>query len=287
MPAPSGPCSRPPVAHRATRRLLGLLGATALLLGACSSASSDDTTAGAGTPADAPSDVPADAPADEASTSAPSSSEAAPDAPTTATAVPATETSCSKVVHIGDSTSQGLISPGYLPDPADRVDAQYRRVGVDEVVLEIDGARSTIERLKGQENAFEVATRLVAEGFDGCWVLALGTTDSANIAAGAGTSHRDRIERMLEVIGDDAPILWVNLKTIETTGSWRNEAMLPWNDALDAAAGDHPNVIVYQWDDVVADDWFADDQIHYSTTGNQNRARLIADALVEAYPAGT
>ena len=36
-------------------------------------------------------------------------------------------TSCRAVVHIGDSTSDGLISPDYLPDPRQRIAAQYAR----------------------------------------------------------------------------------------------------------------------------------------------------------------
>ena len=38
-------------------------------------------------------------------------------------------TSCRAVIHIGDSTSEGLVSSDYLPDPALRIEAQYARVG--------------------------------------------------------------------------------------------------------------------------------------------------------------
>ena len=73
------------------------------------------------------------------------------------------ETSCTSVVHVGDSTSVGLISSSMLPDPADRVDAQYRRVGVTDPRMEISGARSIVERLPGQTNAFEVAQAQIAK----------------------------------------------------------------------------------------------------------------------------
>ena len=46
----------------------------------------------------------------------------------TTTAPSGSRTSCTAVVHIGDSTSVGLMAP--LNDPAERIDAQYARVGV-------------------------------------------------------------------------------------------------------------------------------------------------------------
>ena len=36
---------------------------------------------------------------------------------------------------------------------------------------------------------------------------------------------------------------------------------------------------------MVQDAWFQDDGIHYTSAGNAERARLIADALLAAYPA--
>ena len=43
--------------------------------------------------------------------------------------------------------------------------------------------------------------------------------------------------------------------------------------------------MLYDWAAVVQDAWFQDDGIHYTSAGNVERARLIADALVVAYPA--
>ncbi|MGE0066398.1 MAG: acyltransferase family protein, partial [Solirubrobacterales bacterium] len=94
------------------------------------------------------------------------------------------KTSCKKVIHIGDSTSEGLDSPEYLPIPSQRIDAQYEDVGTKEEILEISGARSIEEQFEGEPNAQEVAEAWKAEGFKGCWVLALGTNEAANVAAG-------------------------------------------------------------------------------------------------------
>ena len=56
------------------------------------------------------------------------------------------------MVHIGDSTSDGLISPDYLPDPRQRIAAQYARVGVTTFIPEISDARSIVETYEGYPN---------------------------------------------------------------------------------------------------------------------------------------
>ena len=208
----------------------------------------------------------------------------------TTTATPATlpgppGTACRSVVHIGDSTSVGLMSPDFIADPAQRLDAQYTRVGVSDFRSEIAGARSIVERYRGEENADDVATRQKASGFEGCWVLALGTTDAANIHAGGVRTAGERIDRMLAIVGDD-PVLWVNTKTLNPADAdWTNDQMVAWNEALVAAQDRHDNLEVYDWAAVVADAWFQDDGIHYTSAGNVERARLIADALLATYPA--
>ena len=198
--------------------------------------------------------------------------------------VPAGHTSCRAIVHIGDSTSVGLISPTVLPNPADRIDAQYARVGVLEQHLEISGARSIVETLPGQINAYDVAKNLRAAGYHGCWVLALGTTDTANVAVGSTVSRAARIDRMMSVIGSE-PVLWVNVKTLVPTGAWSNPNMLLWDQALVAATAKYPNIKIYDWASVVQDSWFGSDQVHYTSTGYRERAHRIADALAAAYPA--
>lgn len=189
------------------------------------------------------------------------------------------------MVHIGDSTSVGLIAPSYLADPAERVDAQYRRVGVVDPRMEISGARSTLETLAGQVNARDVAAAINGEGYDGCWVLALGTTDTANVAvASGGPSRADRIARMMDVIGDD-PVLWVNVRTLVGAGAWSDANMQLWNEALTEATGWYPQLRVYDWSSEVDAAWFADDGIHYTSAGYAARGWLVADALAEAFPA--
>jgi hypothetical protein len=205
--------------------------------------------------------------------------------PTTPTTPPGPPmTSCKSVVHLGDSTSIGLFSPSYLPKAADRIDAQYARVGVATTLNQVSGARSIVEHLKGQLNAEDVAKNVKASGYHGCWVLALGTTDAADIAAGSTYTEDQRIDKMMAAVGDD-PVLWVNAKTIETKGNWANPNMVKFDQALDAAQARYPNLHIYGWDSVVQDAWFTSDKIHYTSTGSAQRAKLIADALAAQLPA--
>ena len=122
-------------------------------------------------------------------------------------------TSCRAVVHIGDSTSEGLISPDYLPEPRQRIAAQYAKAGVTTFIPEISGARSIVETYQGQPNAYTVAKQQVQQGYQGCWVLALGTNDVADVYVGSPVSLAARIKEMMSVIGGQ-PVMWVNVKSL-------------------------------------------------------------------------
>ncbi|MGZ4619744.1 MAG: acyltransferase family protein, partial [Frankiaceae bacterium] len=193
--------------------------------------------------------------------------------------------SCTAVVHIGDSTSEGLISPTYLSNPSQRIEAQYARVGAATQRFEISGARSIVETLAGQTNAADLARQIVAQGFSGCWVIALGDNDTANVHAGSIVPLAPRIDKMMSIIGNQ-PVLWVNAKTLLTNGDYSDADMQLWNRALVDACPRYPNMRIYDWHSVVQDSWFTDDEVHYTSAGYAQRARLFADALAHAFPAG-
>ena len=174
--------------------------------------------------------------------------------------------------------------PSFLPDPADRLDAQYAQVGATSQHLEISPARSIVETLPGQANADEVAHQLLTDGFQGCWVLALGTDDTANVYMGSQVERMDRIEQMMSVVGQQ-PVLWVNTKSLLEGGPYSEANMALWNDALLQACSKYPNMRVFDWASMTNDGWFISDGIHYTSEGYAQRARLSADALVHAFPA--
>ena len=192
--------------------------------------------------------------------------------------------SCRSVVHIGDSTSDGLISPDYLPDPRQRLAAQYAQVGATRLITEISGGRSVVETIDGQPNAYTVAQRLVRDGYRGCWVLALGTNDTADVYVGSAVSQATRIQRMMSLIGNQ-PVMWVTVKSLLTSGPYAESQMQLWNSALIQACARYPGMRAYDWAADAQSSRFIADGIHYTSAGYAARAHLIAQALGAAFPA--
>jgi peptidoglycan/LPS O-acetylase OafA/YrhL len=194
-------------------------------------------------------------------------------------------TSCKQVVHMGDSTSESLVSPNYLPDPAQRLGAQYERVGVKQSVMEVEGGTSIVETLPGEPNMYQVAQSLVHQGYHGCWVFALGTNDAADVYVGSNVGMAERVREMMSLVGND-PVLWVNVKTLVATGPYAEANMEKWDQVLLRACPLYPNMAVFNWAGAVQRSWFIRDGIHYSSEGSAKRAAAIADALATAFPAG-
>jgi peptidoglycan/LPS O-acetylase OafA/YrhL len=205
--------------------------------------------------------------------------------PAAAAAASPARTSCRSVVHMGDSTSDGLISSDYLPNPADRITARYADVGVTRSIMEIAGGTSIVETINGDKNEYTIAKQLVAGGYNGCWVLALGTNDTADVYVGSNVGRVARIKEMMSVIGDQ-PVMWVEVKSLLSSGPYSEQNMMLWNQALQQEQQYYPNMRLYNWPAVVQSSWFINDGIHYTSYGYQQRARLIADALAAAFPAG-
>lgn len=196
-----------------------------------------------------------------------------------------TRSSCERVIHIGDSTSEGLDSPDYLPAEATRIPNRYEEVGAREPILDISGARSIEERYEGEPNAAEAAEAWKREGFEGCWVIAMGTNEAANIAAGSNVGARERIDKMMSIIGDE-PVMWVNVRSLKPAGDpYSKENMETWDEELIRACASYPNMRVYDWASDAKDAWFIEDGIHFTSPGYAARAQLIAEALAHAFPA--
>jgi hypothetical protein len=187
------------------------------------------------------------------------------------------------VAHIGDSTSVGLVSPLDLPDPAERLAAQYRDVGVRHSLIDASGGRSMVEEMPGQVNGYGTARNMASAGFRGCWVIALGTNDTANVSVGSSVGRMGRIQELMSV-AHGAPVLWVNVKTLDPSGPWSEANMRLWNDTLLQACHRYPNLRVFDWASVAQDGWFISDGIHYTPAGYAARAHLIARALARAFP---
>lgn len=192
-------------------------------------------------------------------------------------------TSCREVLHVGDSTSLGLVSSQFLPRVEDQIAARYRAVGVERFLPEISGARSMVETYRDQPNATQVVRRIRAGGYAGCIVLALGTNDSAN-TSGNVAAMTARIDNMMGIIGPDLPVLWTTTRSLRDRGAYQNAHMQAWTQALTDACTRHPKMRVYDWASEVHDEWFSSDGIHPNSTGYRERAARIAAALARAFP---
>ena len=175
------------------------------------------------------------------------------------------------MVHIGDSTSEGLISPDYEPNPANRIPARYADVGVKQSIMKIVGATSVVESLPGTPNAYDMANQVKQGGFNGCWVLALGTNDTADVYVGSNVSRVQRIQKMMSLIGNQ-PVMWVEVTSLLSTGPYSEQNMELWNQALQQVQAQYPNMRIYNWPAVAQKSWFINDGIHYTTIGYAHRA---------------
>jgi hypothetical protein len=199
---------------------------------------------------------------------------------------PPTHTSCTSVVYIGDSTSDGESNPEFVPERKLRAPALLHKVGVKHVHMEVSGARSIVETFEGIPNGATVAQRYAARGYHGCWILALGTNDSADVNAGSNVGLKQRIHEMMHIIGDQ-PVMWINVLTIAGSPEYYEESgMHQWDQDLIAACRRYPSMRVMNWAALAKHRWFIPDGVHYTTTGYEHRTKLIAHALVTAFPRG-
>ena len=76
---------------------------------------------------------------------------------------------------------------------------------------------------------------------------------------------------MMSVIGDQ-PVLWVNVRSLLTSGPYAEANMRAWNEALLEACDRYPNMRIYDWATDVKDPWFIADGIHFTTPATPRAA---------------
>ena len=198
------------------------------------------------------------------------------------------ETSCDEVVHIGDSTSIGLMSPCYLPNRSDRIAAQYRRVGRRAMSRPTSpGARSIVEVYKGEPNAFDATKARIDDGYDGCWVFAMGTNDTANQYVGgvvpdAGSDRTDhgcsRRPAGALADGEDRGC---------RAGRGPTRRCRSGTTRCSGERNGYPNMRIYDWRRQVKDGWFSPTASTSPRTATSNAAIASPTRLALAFPAGS
>lgn len=183
-----------------------------------------------------------------------------------------------KVAHIGDSLTSAVV-PGFRE--------AYKKAGAD-ASIDAFGGRAVLQKYpKDPRTGIEAVEKLKSEGFEGDWVVALGTNDTAFVATGASYTRDDAIDAMMNAIdpGKKARVMWVNTRTAKTTGPWSVQNMVLWNLALEKAKLRWPNLVVY--------DWFTEsgnkqppyvDDIHHTPDGYVIRVNSIVDAYKRLLP---
>ncbi|MGK2261419.1 SGNH/GDSL hydrolase family protein [Gordonia polyisoprenivorans] len=196
-------------------------------------------------------------------------------------------TRCTSVVQIGDSTSVGVDSPTKVPSPAETLSAQYKRVGVGTVDLDANRGRSIVGAVDGRPNAAEAVATHLARGERGCWVIAMGLEDAADIAKGSTVAADERIDRIMNQLRGQ-PVLWPTVTADAAARGYTTTATASFNNALRRAVVRYPNLAVYDWAAAAAGqpEWF-DDGIHYTAAGIAARNMRFAGALATAFPPGT
>ena len=182
-------------------------------------------------------------------------------------------TTCPTVAHIGDSLTAGTVAP---------LTAAYQAAGTT-ATLDAFGGRAVLQKLAADpKTGKQAALDFRAAGFDGCWVVALGTNDTANVAAGASYTRATTIDEMMTAIdpGKAARVLWVNTITTRSDGFYDNDNMVLYNQALEQARDRWPNLRVFDWASVAAGGTapFVDG-IHHTTAGYAVRNQAIVEAL--------
>lgn len=195
------------------------------------------------------------------------------------------KTSCTKLMHVGDSTSIGMNAAEIQTNKALRLSGRYESVGVKDYESDVAGGRSSLEQLEGQPNAHDSIIGDMQRGFRGCWVMAMGINDTANMEVGGPGPIDMRIDRLLEPL-QGQPVLWPTIITnrLNENPAYNNRAMQRFNRALVRACKRYPNLRVYDWASEAQQDWFSDG-VHYTEFGYIERARRFAVALATVFPA--
>lgn len=109
---------------------------------------------------------------------------------------------CDQVFHIGDSLSVGGKAAGLA-------DAYADVVGAEDVEVLATGGQAIIEKTKGVSGADAIASLASRADDDTCWVIAFGTNDANNIAAGSGVGAEERIDKAIAATGGKGHIWWI------------------------------------------------------------------------------
>lgn len=180
---------------------------------------------------------------------------------------------CRALVHLGDSLSLNTEA---------KIKSLYHYMGFTTVeVHAVNGGsiwypsgRSGLEMARYYRKKY---------GTNICWVIALGTNDSASSNSKQWTQ---RIDSIMSVIGKD-PVMWVNVWFwSKTRPNYNLFVATAWNSLLFQYQKKYANIRIFDWATIAKSNpgWFIYDGLHYNSTGMSRRALWISSAAGIMFP---
>lgn len=174
---------------------------------------------------------------------------------------------CKSLVHIGDSTSVGIVN---------QLKNNYQSHGFHNVYISAGNGRSIAyatkpDTLNGVDAIKFYKNKL---GSGTCWVIALGTNDAASVYK---PNDSFRINSVMKAVNGD-PVLWVNVwMNSKTRPEYNKQAAVTWNNLLSSITKNYPNSTILDWASFVKKNpsWLSVDGYHYSSIGSLNRSQII------------
>lgn len=179
-------------------------------------------------------------------------------------------TNCTIINHAGDSISVGMGQVGIEELYGDTFDGA-------EINYSATGGQALIEKTKGVSGTDVIATQADSVGDDDavCWVIAYGTNDANNNAAG-GTGPAERIDAALEATGGVGQVFWVAPNVTDSTSF--SEAADEFTKELRTRARAGELTLIDVSGDVKSSH-FASDGIHLTGQGYTAMAEAVVESV--------
>lgn len=180
---------------------------------------------------------------------------------------------CKAVVHMGDSLSLS-IQKSIIP--------LYNKMGFKNVFVQAVNGGS-IWYPQGLSGLDAVNKYKAKYGSGVCWVIALGTNDSASTAY---KNWSPRIESIMTTIGND-PVVWINVWFwSKSRPSYNLFVATAWNSLLFQYQKKYLNMRILDWATIAKShpEWFTSDGLHYNQVGMSNRELWISLAAGILFP---
>lgn len=162
---------------------------------------------------------------------------------------------------------------------------EYHRLGWHDVQVNARGGRGIASFIFSDITGLDAVRHIKDTGFDGCWVMALGTNDTANAKQYARTPAEQKawrlsLVRLMMAELDGAPVMWVNTHLVRGGNDYSAADAAAWNDVLAELQPSYPNMLIFDWNSVAAahPEWTSTDLVHDTPIGSAQRAAFVAQA---------